>query len=328
MKVTIEELKGLNVAGYIDWMIAKVESMEKAKDNIDNYLIELENIERKYITIKINGKELQQNEIDAYHQKKDVITENIKKEEEKLSGIEIIASTAENKRGQDEYVYKRDTEDANYVIIAQNPTQIGKERFIQAYCEITISQQTDIFYEIAKCTNLGYWAKMGNTHKQTFECWLSNELKSYEERTQINDNAAQATMNEVKGTNFEFIEYIVKCEICKGFFEGLATSEFAKIAFYSHVANNEHSITTTNIKPIKTLNKTQFTEIVKALLESQILRYETEKQAVEILATILNVNIDKSEFDRCLQKIKGKNIGNETAFLDLLKTSFLSWMSK
>jgi|GEM_PF-3405827 len=79
-------------------------------------------------------------------------------------------------------------------------------------------------------------------------------------------------------------------------------------------------------KPIKTLSKTQFTELVKALLCSNVLEYETETQAVEVLANHFNIDISKAEFDRTLQKIKGRNIGSETLFLSKLINAFTEWV--
>ncbi|MDH6356130.1 hypothetical protein M2132_002493 [Dysgonomonas sp. PH5-45] len=144
----------------------------------------------------------------------------------------------------------------------------------------------------------------------------------------VNANATQTVLKEATNTEFRFIDFIQNASFCREFFYNMeVVNEFATIAFYSHVAKEDVKPQLLTL-PKQTLGKTQFTELAKSLFETNVLQYDTEKQAVDVLAKAFNVDIDKPEFDRILQKIKTRNTESETKFLDELSTALKSWINK
>jgi len=96
--------------------------------------------------------------------------------------------------------------------------------------------------------------------------------------------------------------------------------------------NNDWSIKET--QPIQTIKsnikfkgtQTEFIELVKALIENNSIEGNSQKDIINKLSQFLNIDI-KSQ-SQTISDLKDRQVGNETLFLDKLKSSLLDYISK
>lgn len=86
-----------------------------------------------------------------------------------------------------------------------------------------------------------------------------------------------------------------------------------------HALNN-------NSKLVWNGNQTELIELVKALIENESVKGATQSEIFESFSSFFNFKINNP--DQVITKIKGRNTGNETLFLDKLKTSLNNYFSK
>lgn len=167
-----------------------------------------------------------------------------------------------------------------------------------------------------------------NAFELYFNTSLEIDLEDFKNKSRFNTRAADRELEIALNEEFNYLEDILEGRFCAGYLRDFnAVKEFARLEFL-HRLTLPHINNSNAVKPTSTLSKTQFTELTKALIECGALRYETEKQAVLALSNAFQINIEKSEFDRILQKIKGRNNQEETIFLDNLKRSLKDWINK
>lgn len=203
-------------------------------------------------------------------------------------------------------------EKTNATILLQNPDETMTKKCLN----------------MAKNIDFQSFKDMAEWNKHLFETSVEYDKTELLKKIQFNEYAIKDKIKELEETDFKFVDYIKEGVFCPMYFyDSGACLEFATLEFYKWLVNYNNQ-NQPLYKPIKTLNKTQFTELLKALFEAKVLAFETEKQGVEALALALNVEIEKSEFDKILQKIKGRNSDTETRFLDTLTLDLKNWINK
>jgi hypothetical protein len=302
MKISIAEIKGLNIVAYIDYLAKTVSNIEMA-------------------TIALPFYQSRQNELSlrlwnwhSYFIQKGKMNDYWFKKYEQLSKAKI------NDWGEKIEEAKNDL--LNVVQLITDKKQV----------EILTKNTNDSIIkkclQIAKTIDFKELKDYHTTWKHLFETSIETDKEEILKKLQFNENALSDKLKELENTDFAYIEFLKNGTFCKPYFDSYKVCmEFATLEFYKWLAiYNERKQPL--YTPTKTLTKTQFTELLKALLETKVLQYETEKQAVESLATALNVEIDKARFDKVLQKIKSRNIGTETKFIDTLNKALQDWVNK
>ena len=89
--------------------------------------------------------------------------------------------------------------------------------------------------------------------------------------------------------------------------------------------NTEPKINTKNTSLKWHGTQTEFMELSKALIESNVLRGK-QKDIINNLSIMFDFKVNAP--DKVIQDIKNRNIGSETLFLDKLKTSLLDYIKK
>lgn len=338
MKVTVEELKGLNVEAYINQIIETVDNMDYARTTISHNAKQLEKIMLNGIKwdLYYNSEPQKQNK---WHQKY-----------KKLSKSRLLELEEEINRLENDLLFACNlaSAESNLKIIAEkkeelnNHTDLKEElyKLKEEFSPDKFKQFLDIGVKICNQSKETFSYKLTETidfveiqvniyhFKKMFQSHLEYDLEKFQRMQKVNTNATQTVLKEATNTEFRFIDFIQNASFCREFFYNMeVVNEFATISFYSHVAKEDDKPRLFTL-PKQTLGKTQFTELAKSLFEANILQYNTEKQAVDVLSKALNVDIDKPEFDRILQKIKTRNTESETKFLDELSTALKSWINK
>lgn len=127
--------------------------------------------------------------------------------------------------------------------------------------------------------------------------------------TPIHGSTARPDKLEVLG-KMAVVQYINRN--CKGYLMGIDKQE-------------PRQKTAQMIK--NTLNKTELSELVKALCSTGKIQ-STETETLNVLASVFDLDLTYNEHTRKLMKIKSRNLGNETSFINSLKDSLLHWISK
>lgn len=300
MKISVEEIKGLNITAYIDFL-------EKKLKNIHFATVEYPFYVEEQTQLALNRW--------RWH------TYFVQKGDWNNYWFEKYDKAA--KKRIEDLSEKRDTA-ANNLIDIVNFTNKTHSNILTSPNET----MTKKCLKMAKTINFHELQVQGEANRLLFNTSVEYDKDEIKKQLQFNDYAVADKIKEFAERDFDFVELIKQGTFYSGYFyDSRACMEFATLEFYKWLAMYDNQKQPLH-KPTKTLNKTQFAELLKALIATKTLEYETEKQAVEALALALNVDIDKSEFDRILQKIKGRNEVTETKFLDMLTTGLKDWIKK
>ena len=114
----------------------------------------------------------------------------------------------------------------------------------------------------------------------------------------------------------------------KTYFENeFKKDEFNKLKEIKSSNTNDYNvIDVTKNKLVWNGSQTQFIELIKALVESDSIKGENQKNIIDLFSKFLNFNIDNP--NKLIQDIKKRNNGSETLFLDKLKTELLNFIIK
>lgn len=300
MKLTIEQLRHINITAYIEYIQEQCDKIQKAAWFLPMRQKELDTITLRswkwhlYFSQKGTPSIWYEKYNALYKERVDSIKAEIQSYEDDLCNVvgladpEKFSNVIKNPLKNDIYIETAKTIDFNEVIL-----------------------------RLEMCT--GY-----------FNTAIQSDLEGLKLKLQFNHAAVQKALEDAENDEYKYLEWVFDGTFCRQLiFDFNVIQEFARIEFLHRLATYEdNQIDTSLVQPNSTLSKTQFTELVKSLSESGALKYDTEKQAVEILAKALNINITKSEFDRILQKIKTRNANEETIFLDNLSKSLKNWINK
>lgn len=301
MKISVEEIKGLNITAYIDFLEKKLNNIHFATVEYPFYVEEQTQLALN--SWRWNNYFVQKEDWNNYWFEK--YDKAVKKRIEDLSKKRDTATN-----NLIEVVHFANKTNSN--ILTTNPNETMTKKCLK----------------MAKTINFYDLQAQGEAYRYLFNTSVKYDKEEIKKQLQFNDYAVADKIKEFEERDFDFVEFIKKGTFYSGYFyDSWACLEFATLEFYKWLAMYDNQKQPLH-KPTKTLTKTQFAELLKALIETKVLEYETEKQAVEALALALNVDIDKSEFDRILQKIKGRNEVTETKFLDMLTKDLKDWIKK
>jgi len=301
MKISVEEIKGLNIAAYIDFLEKKLKNIYFATVEYPFYVEEQTQLALnrwQWHTYFIKKEDWNNYWFEKYDKAVKKRIENLSEKRDTAAKNLIEIVNFANK--------------TNSNILTKNPNDTMTKKCLK----------------IAKTINFHDLQAQGEAYRLLFNTSVEYEKEEIKKQLQFNDYAVANKIKEFEERDFDFVEFIKQGTFYSGYFyDSRACLELATLEFYKWLAMYDNQKQQLH-KPTKTLNKTQFTELLKALIETKALEYETEKQAVEALALAFNVDIEKSEFDRILQKIKGRNEVTETKFLDMLTTGLKDWIKK
>lgn len=301
MKISIEEIKGLNITGYIDFLEKQLINIQMATIIYPYYVERRDNLALNLW--EWHSYFIQKEDFNNYWF--GIYSEIAKKHKEKINTQ--IQEATNNLLDIVHFIEK-----ANTNILIQNPNEAMPKKCLK----------------IAKNIDFEDFKNMADWNKTLFTSSVEYDKGEMIKKMRFNEYAIKDKIKELGENDFKFAENIKNGVFCSAYFyDSEVCLEFATLEFYKWLAIYD-TPKQPLYKPIKTLNKTQFSELLKALFEANVLRFETEKQGVEALALALNVEIDKSEFDKILQKIKGRNTDTETKFLDMLRLELKNWINK
>jgi hypothetical protein len=302
MKISIEEIKKLNIISYIDYLAKTVSNIEMAVYSLPFY-------QEQHDILR-----LRQEQWISYYLEKGKTNDSRFEKYKDLSKIKIndLDEKIEEAKNDLLNVVQLITDKKQFEILTSNINDSVIEKCLRM-------AKTIDFRELKNCHA---------TYNNLFEASVEKDKKEILKKLQFNENALSDKLKELENTDFAFVEFLKNGTFCKSYFDSYKVcTELATLEFYKWLATyNEGGQPL--YKPVKTLNKTQFTELVKALLEAGALQYKTEKQAVESLANALCIEIKKEVFDRILQKLKTRNTGEETKFIDTLNKALQDWIKK
>ncbi|MDO5665136.1 MAG: hypothetical protein Q4G63_07760 [Bacteroidia bacterium] len=301
MKISVEEIKGLNVTGYIEFLEKKLGNIHIATVAFPYY------VERRndlYLnTYEWHSYFIQKGDYNNYWFER--YNEIAKKHKEKINTQ--IEETTNDLLDIVHFIEKTNTN-----IFMQNPNETMTRKCLK----------------MAKNIDFEGFKKMADWNKTLFTSSVEYDKNEIIKKMRFNENAVKDKIKELAETDFVFADSIKEGVFCSAYFyDSGACLEFATLEFYKWLATYNDQKQPL-YKPTKTLSKTQFSELVKALFEAKVLEYETEKQGVEALALAFGVEIEKPQFDKILQKIKGRNEDTETMFLDTITASLKNWIDK
>ncbi|MCL1942948.1 MAG: hypothetical protein FWF54_05300 [Candidatus Azobacteroides sp.] len=301
MKISVEEIRTLNITAYIDFLENKLNNIHIAIVTYPFYVerqTQLSLSRWRWYTYFIQKEDYKNYWFEKYNE---IAQKRIEDLSEKIE-------TATN--DLIDIVHFTNTIHSN--ILTKNPNETMTKKCLK----------------MAKTIDFRDLQAQGEAHRYLFNTSVEYDKDEIKKKLQFNDYAIADKIKEFEERDFDFVGFIKKGTFCSAYFlDSRVCLEFASLEFYKWLAMYDSQKQPLH-KPTKTLNKTQFTELLKALIETKSLEYETEKQAIEALAFALNVDINKSEFDRILQKIKGRNEVTETKFLDALTTDLKDWIKK
>lgn len=305
MKITTEILKGLNVTAYMDYIKDTCDKIETAsvclpltQDRLNELCIAAFGWHTYDINCRIDGKS-------SYWYNK----------YKALSDARITELKAQIENFKD---------DIRQIFILADPLDFKNELANNKH------DLEKVYLSLAKTIDFNNIALEIDKNRCYFDSSIEYDLDELERKSQFNTMARQVELNKYSDHDFKFVDWVQNGTFNRSLiFDSDIIQELALLEFLHKVATyGEEPNVSQLLIPKQTLGKTQFTELVKSLFEAKVLQYDTEKQAVETLSKALGIEITKQDFDKILQKMKNRNIGDETLFLDKLKTALTNWINR
>lgn len=300
MSITVEELKGLNVEKYIDWLIETVDNMEYARIMISHNAEQLRKIMLNKIKWELYYNSKQQ-KTNKWHQRYNELSNSrlLKLEQEintldnNLSFTCVLASSESNLK-----IIAEKKEDLN------NHTDLKEELYkvrdefspekFKQFLDITVkicNQSKETFsYKLAETIDFTEIKANIYHFKKIFQSHLEYHLSNFERMQKINANATQTILKEATNAKFKFIDFIQNATFCREFFYNMeVVDEFSTIAYYSHVAKED-------IEPSQYItNEKQLTHPQKIVLLDKLgffklekLTHLTNRQKEKIISMLIN----------------------------------------
>lgn len=322
MKLTIEELKGLNIETYLDWQTETVEKMRLAYLLIPIRTRELHEVIHNQFLWHMYYEQLKPENanLSRYAKYRELA---IKREEELINEINsldddlegvVVLADAENvlKVIKDKIDSKATKEQ---LTLQEAPTNSDKPFTIEDYNKLQASTRQYLkngWQFTSKSLNYKYAETIDFTPiigsiddlMTIFRSHLDYDLSKFKRMQAINSNATAIVLKEATEKDFKYLDWVLNASICKEFFTNIeVASEFASLAYYSRVANQDISIDTVSNSPLKWIGKPAQLGYVMHLLESNGYIDAPKKKDGEI---------NYSEFARTIAKafqFEGNNDG-------------------
>jgi hypothetical protein len=320
MKVTIEELKGLDVEAYISWLTAETNNMHAASLAIPFlqkkiYKIALSDL--KWLAYFNVVKPINAN-IERYKQYKKLsqnrleeVTAKIKELENHLgqasslasaeSNIEVIKGYEINKEKPiSEALGRTEVDKPKEAKTLTNEDFKKLEEYSKMFLNSDYTPAESINLRLAKTINFDEVVSNAYHFRRIFESYLQYDLSTFERMQKINNNAAQTVLKEATNTEFKFVDFIQKATFCREFFYNIEViREFATIAYYSYVAKEDLSskdLSNRNISCNENLTCAEKLKLLEAIgvfelpffSISPINATKTKESQYKLLADILN----------------------------------------
>ncbi len=210
MKVTIEQLKNLNVEGYVQWLISEAKNMQVATLSLPFHRRQLDEISVQSFTWY------------TYELKK-IISEHWYLKYKELYALRV--------KDIKQYIAEAERSLRNASSLAES------KKVVEISTEIASGKRMSFDLECAKSINFEEVNSNIALYERLFYNSIEQDVKDMEERHEFNKMTAQDELTEVQGMDFAWLEYIQKAIFCKQFFYDINTvMEFAKLEYYSRLA--------------------------------------------------------------------------------------------
>lgn len=160
---------------------------------------------------------------------------------------------------------------------------------------------------------------------RSFKYMINKKIKEIENKSSLGSNEFATATNDTKfikwqGTETELNSFIRRTV---HLWRSLKIQEDIKTL---EIENKSISIEKSSYAPTQWHGTpTEFIELVKALIESNILKGK-QKDIITNLSSVFGLKINNP--DKLIQDIKNRNTGSETLFLDTLKTTLYDYFTK
>lgn len=309
MKLTLEELKGLNIKVYIDWLTSEMQKIHYASREIPRLQKRLARIImnsfRWYMYFNIlKPQNMNVARYEKYQQLFKEEMNSIEKEIDELNDdleqVTVLASAEDNVKTIEEYRKKEASSSKNpneEVIDINRPSKPFTredfdtfEDYTNKFLDSGYLPKESLNLMIAKTINFYEIEGFAHWNNVIFNSHLEYDLSKFKRMQQVNGNAIQTVLKEALETDFKYVDFILNAIFCREFFYNTdILDEFAKIAYYSHVANED-------IEPLPyIINEKQLTHPQKIILldkigffDLEIFNNLTNRQKDNIISLLIN----------------------------------------
>ncbi|TXB66858.1 hypothetical protein FRY74_01345 [Vicingus serpentipes] len=241
---------------------------------------------------------------------------------ENCKEIEILLSNSELKEeieiidflGVEEKSYKLTNEIFFYENLQMLYYKSNEENYFWQYCNLSTYKKTfDERFEIYKKTYTD--AELND--------FISKELTLLNSYLKHDFDGNVICLYYTSTINPD-IKFPIYNDCLDEFRDVLILSNQKKISFLEkEITKQIKVINSSNIKFTGT--QTDFIELVKALIENESLKGNSQKEIIETLSNFLNIKINNP--DKLIQDLKKRNNGSETLFLDSLKETLYDYIN-
>ncbi len=285
MKITIDELRGLNVEAYINWMLETVDKMNTAYKLIPLRMKEFSRLVFSQLSWRMYFEELKPDNANytRYEKFKELADKQFKELQAEIKSMDndleqvtalakpidtanLMKETISNIQKQTLPLLPTDETDTDKPLTLENlHTYI---LFQNEYIKNWEYRNPSLNYRVAQTIDFDEIIGSINGIETVFRSHLDYDLDKFRRMQPINANATSTVLKEATEKDFKYIDWILGASFCRQFFYEIeVVIEFALIAYYSHVAKGDISTETVSNSPLKWIGKPSQLGYVMHLLE-------------------------------------------------------------
>jgi hypothetical protein len=291
MKITIEDIKAMNVGAYIDWLIEETNKIELARLLLPIKRSQEENLALKlwnWHTYEISKMTVANIEPSCWYKKYDVLVKS------KLEKIK-----REIEQCEDNLCW------ASALASSEDSMDIIKDFRKGGDSDINLAHAQIVDYDELRIKK--------DTAKHRFCTFVEDALGELDKCVRFDANATERALREGLETDFMFAQYIMSATFCREFFYNLnACFEFAKLEYLHRLS------TWGEVKPIDKPrlewdNKTELGQLIRSLYLTKRIRENGIPITQAALTTVFE-NIFGFKIGNLSQKIKKTSETNKYCY--------------